>query len=206
MSSWHLFENQLEQIARITEAEARLTKEISDAQTKISSLTTQIAEADRELRNEKLNKNSALNQVANQEKKLRECGKQLEEKESEISKLKSNIRNQAHLSQWDSQQHQQLNTAYQQACRQAEFLQAEKSRLSAQNNHLQMRLQNVCMGANQMENELRFHRANAGQIVGQNMKFYCRSEYEILLSEKNALIAEYESGNDSEYLSDASDY
>ena len=167
VSIWKPFE----QIARITEAEARLTKEISDAQTKISSLTTQIAEADRELRNEKLNKNLALKKVANL-----------------------------------SQQHQQLNTAYQQACRQAEFLQAEKSRLSAQNNHLQMRLQNVCMGANQMENELRFHRANAGQIVGQNMKFYCRSEYEILLSEKNALIAEYESGNDSEYLSDASDY
>ena len=175
-------------------------------------MTAQIAEADRELRYETLNKNSALNQLEDQTKKLGEFGKQLEEKESEISKLKSKIRNQA---QSHAQQQQQWNNTYQQGCRQVEFWQAEYNRLAAQNNHLEMRLQDVCVGASQMENELRFCRAN----VGQSQWLQCEAkrlknqlaeekkktkdsnkpnpEYEMLLSEKNALIAEYESGNDS---------
>ena len=167
-------------------------------------MTTQIAEADRELRYETLQKNSALNLVAVHEKQLGEFGKQLEEKESEISKLKTKNRNQV---QSHAQQQQQWSNTYQQGCRQVEFLQTENSRLSAQNNHLEMRLQNVGHIAGQsqrfqheakrLKNQLAEEKKKTKDLIASDKS---NSDYEMLLSEQDALIAEYLSGKGSEYF------
>ena len=204
--------NHFEQIKRMTEIETRLTKEISDDQSKISSLKSQIDEAERELRYETLNKNLTLKRVADLEIKLGQSSKQLKENESEISKLKTKIKNQA---QSHNQLQQQWDNTYQNGCREVEFLRA-------QTNHLEMRLHTVCVDASQMENELRICRANAGQSVANSYRFQNEarklksqlaeekkkakdliasdkpnSEYEMLLSEKDAIIAEYLSGKET---------
>ena len=204
------FENLFEQTDRMNEIEKRLTITISDAQSKISLLNSQCAEAESKLTFETWNKNLALRSVADFETKLRESSKQLEEKESETSKLKTKIKNQA---QSHSQQQQQWNNTYRNVWRELEFLRA-------QNNHLQMRFHTVCVDASQMENDLRICRANAGQSVATSHRFQNEakklksqlaeekkklkdsttkpnSEYEMLLSEKDAIIAEYLSGKET---------
>ena len=201
----------------MTEIKTRLTKDISDGKSKILLLTNQNAEADRELQNEISNKNLALQRVAYLENKLKRYVKQLEEKESEISKLKKQHENQAQL---HSQQQQQWNKTLQQGYNNIEFLQAENIKLLAQNNQLGIRLHGLYINSSQMENELRASRV----IAGQSIKFQSdakqlenqlaeekkktkdlNSEYEMLLSEKDALIVQYVSGKDSKYFSHVGD-
>ena len=214
---------------RISEMETCFNKKVSDGQSKISSLNAelqkmegQITEADRELRYETLNKNLALKRVADLEIKM---GTELYDKESEISKLKTKVENQAKL--YSQQQksfeacRKDWNRTYQNGCRQVEFLQADNRRLIEQNNHLEMRFRSVCVDASQMENELRITRTTAttarrhqqeanklkNQLAEEKKKtkdlVACdkpNSEYEMLLSEKDAIIAEYVSVLDSKYL------
>ena len=215
-----------EQSKRMSEMETCLNKKISDGESKISSLNAElkkvkaeITEAEKELRYETLNKNLALKRVADLEIKL---ANQLKDKESEISKLKTKVENQAKLY---SQQQKSFeacrndwNKTYQSGCRQVEFLQADNRRLAAQNNHLEMRFRSVCVDASQMENELRITRTTAkgrqqeanklkNQLAEEKKKakdlVACdkpNSEYEMLLSEKDAIIAEYLSVLDSKYF------
>ena len=218
-----------EQSKRMSEMETCLNKKVSDGQSKISSLNAelqkmeaQITEADRELRYETLNKNLALKTVADLEIKM---ANRLKDKESEISKLKTKVENQSKL--YSQQQksfeacRKDWNRTYQNGCRQVEFLQADNRRLIEQNNHLEMRFRSVCVDASQMENELRITRTTAttarrhqqeanklkNQLAEEKKKtkdlVACdkpNSEYEMLLSEKDAIIAEYVSVLDSKYL------
>ena len=218
-----------EQSKRMSEVETCLNKKVSDGESKISSLNAelqkleaQITEADKELRYETLNKNLALKRVSDLEIKM---GTELKDKESEISKLKTKVENQAKLYSQQQKSYEasrnQWNKTYQNGCRQVEFLQADNRRLAAQNNHLEMRFRSVCVDASQMENELRITRTTAttarrhqqeanklkNQLAEEKKKtkdlVACdkpNSEYEMLLSEKDAIIAEYVSVLDSKYL------
>ena len=218
-----------EKSRRMSEMETCLNKKVSDGESTISSLNaelqkleTQITEADKELRYETLNKNLALKRVSDLEMKM---GTEMKEKEFEISKLKTKVENQAKLYSQQQKSYEasrnQWNKTYQNGCRQVEFLQADNSRLVAQNNHLEMRFRSVCVDASQMENELRITRTTAttarrhqqeanklkNQLAEEKKKtkdlVACdkpNSEYEMLLSEKDAIIAEYVSVLDSKYL------
>ena len=184
-------------------------------------MKAQITEAERELRNETLNKNLALKRVADLEIKM---GTELYDKESEISKLKTKVENQAKL--YSQQQksfeacRKDWNRTYQNGCRQVEFLQADNRRLIEQNNHLEMRFRSVCVDASQMENELRItrttattarrHQQEANKLKNQLAEEKKKTEdlvasdklnslCEILLSQKDAVIAEYLSVLDSKY-------
>ena len=220
------------QSKRMSEMKTCLNKKISDGESKISSLNAelqkmkaQITEAKKEFKYETLNKNLALKRVADLEIKM---ANQLKDKESEISKLKTKVENQAKL--YSQQQksfescRKDWNRTYQNGCRQVEFLQTDNRRLTAQNNHLEMRFRSVCVDASQMENELRITRTTAtgikvearrhqqeanklkNQLAEEKKKtkdlVACdkpNSEYEMLLSEKDAIIAEYVSVLDRKY-------
>ena len=172
----------------------------------------QITEAKSELRNETLNKNLALKKVADLEIKEGEYCNQLKDKESKISTLKTQVEMQAKLHSQQQKlrtmQRNDWNRTYQKSCRRVELLIADNKKLSAEKYHLEMKFRSVCAESNQRENELR-KEANKlkNQLAEEKKKtkdlVACdkpNSEYEMLLSEKDAIIAEYVSVLDSKYL------
>ena len=208
------------QFNRMSEMETCLNKNVSSkiSSLKISSLNTelqkmkaQITEAERKLRNETLNKNLALKRVADLEIKEGESCNQLKDKESEISTLKTQVEMQAKLHSQQQKlrtmQRNNWNRTYQNSCKRVEFLLADNRKLSAEKYHLEMKYRSVCAESDQIGNELR-KEANKlkNQLAEEKKKTEdlvasdkLNSLCEILLSQKDAVIAEYLSVLDSKY-------
>ena len=87
----------------------------------LQKMKAQITEAERELRNETLNKNLALKRVADLEIKEDESCNQLKDKESEISTLKTQVEMQAKLHSQQQKlrtmQRNNWNRTYQNSCK-----------------------------------------------------------------------------------------
>ena len=161
------------QSKRMSEMETCLNKNVSSkisslkiSSLKISSLNAElqkmkahIIEAERELRNETLNKNLALKRVADLEIKEDESCNQLKDKESEISTLKTQVEMQAKLHSQQQKlrtmQRNNWNRTYQNSCKRVEFLLADNKKLSAEKYHLEMKYRSVCAESDQIGNELR---------------------------------------------------
>ena len=110
---------------RLTEAQTDLSKQISDAKSQILLLNAQNAEAERKLRYETSDKNIAHLKINELDTKLKESGKQLKEKESEMSKLQNRIANQTKT---NSQQQQAMVLK----CKEIETLKNEVKKYSSQ--------------------------------------------------------------------------
>ena len=182
---------------------------IDEQSKKIASFDVKNAEAERKLRYETSDKNLA-------NLKLKESHKLLKERESEISKLNAKISNQ---NKTNSQQQQAMNLK----CKEIQKLKTELNKMSSQQtsqvevNKLKTKItqlevdvrryKNASSSVSQLEAELHNYKSAAGtvthlknQLAEEKKKLKgsgdkpC-SEYEMLLSEKDAIIAEYISGS-----------
>ena len=79
---------------RLSEIQTTLNRQISDEQSKISSLNARTAEAERKLSYETSDKNLALNKMKELDTKLKESERLLNDKNDEYTKLKTKISNQ----------------------------------------------------------------------------------------------------------------
>ena len=193
------------------------TARIDELQRMLSSKDNLLAEAERKLRNETSDKNSANS-------KLKESHRQLKEKESEISKLSTKISNQ---NKTNSQQQQAMNLK----CKEIEKLKEELNKISSQQssqvevNRMKTKItqleadvrryKNASSSVSHLEAELHKYKSIAGMVghlktqlaeekkktkdsgAGDKPLSVINSEQEILLIEKDAIIAEYISGSDS---------
>ena len=182
---------------------------IDEQSKKIASFDVKNAEAERKLRYETSDKN--LSNL-----KLKESHKLLKERESEISKLNAKIFNQ---NKTNSQQQQAMNLK----CKEIQKLKIELNKMSSQQttqvevNKLKTKItqleadvrryKNASSSVSQLEAELHKYKSAAGTVThlknqlaeekkkskGSGDKPF--SEYAMLLSEKDAIIAEYISGS-----------
>ena len=203
---------------RIDEMENKLLikNHIIDEQSKkIASFDVKNAEAERKLRYETSDKNLA-------NLKLKESHKLLKERESEISKLNTKISRDFHNQTKTNFQHQQAMNL---KCKEIQKLKTELNKVSSQQtsqveiNKLKTKItqleadvrryKNASSSVSHLEAELHKYKSAAGtvahlknQLAEEKKKSEGsgdkpNSEYEMLLSEKDAIIAEYISGSDS---------
>ena len=203
---------------RIDEMENKLMSKdaIIDEQSKrIASFDVKNAEAERKLRYETSDKNLA-------NFKLKESHKLLKERESQISKLNIKISKDFHNQTKTNCQHQQ---AINLKCKEIQKLKTELNKVSSQQtsqvetNKLKTKItqleadvrryKNASSSVSHLEAELHKYKSAAGTVTHLKNQLEKEkkkskgagdkpnSEYEMLLSEKDAIIAEYISGLDS---------